>query len=440
MRGYTDAARGNLALQQERATQQANIDRTKAESAVAVGTAPSRISAADTAAKSARFGFDQSQQKLAAQIGSTMGQDPEFISATQAAQQAHANEDEPGVKQAGGVIISKIAAARQQMIAQGVPPEVAEANASFLIARASQDPGSVAGLLGGMLRSHLGAESQNATQTPSPAMMNTGSAVVPVTTGNAANTGIQPGMPAGPATALTVSPSERETMQIDPATGKPYVQQKTPAGAIQTAPIQGAFTPGGKVGALQIDMNARHRDETQKAAEGSAQAITNLDEMSQELKRNPSMVGTTDWRRQFAKTMSGLGLGFGEEATQADIMNKLAARMKQAGNTDAANEIAGMASPNIKMTPAALGRVISLTRSQEQKTTAQAQFFGSSSPDDPDYQQKRNTWQQNADPRVWEFANASPEERKAFLKPMTPGQQEAIKQKGKVLEQIGVKF
>lgn len=439
MRGYTDAARSNLDLQTARATQQATIEHAKAT--------------ADTAqigAKKARYAFDQSQQQQAAQFASTLAQDPELIQATadlNAAKRASAATNGPpdpandpyerAVANFGQLYAQKIGKVRADMLAAGLPADKVEGNAAHLSVLAMQHPEMVLPTVNAAIRSYMSPEAQNATQTPAPQMLNTGSAVMPVTAGNPANTGMQPGAQAGPATALTVSPSERETMAIDPATGKPYVQQKTPAGQIQTAPIQGSFTPGGKVAGMQIEMNAKHRDEAQKLAEGSAQTITNLDEMAQEVKKNPSIVGTSDFFRRATKALSAWGIG-SEDATQADIMNKLAARMAQGGNTDYAGQIKEMANPNIKMTPDALVRVTNMLKSVEQKNLTGAQFFGGLSPDSAEYQQKRNVWQQNADPRLWELKNSTDAERAKMLGALPPETKKALGEKLQTLRAAGL--
>lgn len=235
MRGYTDAARSNLDLQTARATQQATIEHAKATA-----------DTAQTGAKKARYAFDQSQQQQAAQFASTLAQDPELIDATKALGAAKALGPDAYEKAFGdfqGLYHDKISKVQSDMIAAGLPADKVATNAAHLTVLASTHPEQVLPTVSAAIRSYMSPEAQNATQTPAPAMAQTGSAIVPLATGNAANTGVQPGVQAGPATSLTIGPGAAEQIDTDSQGNKYIVQRDQHGTVLNTRPVPGASAP-----------------------------------------------------------------------------------------------------------------------------------------------------------------------------------------------------
>jgi hypothetical protein len=54
------------------------------------------------------------------------------------------------------------------------------------------------------------------------------------------------------------------------------------------------------------------------------------------------------------------------------------------------------------------------------------------------YSQKEMTFDQNADPRIWQFQNMNPQQRQAFKASMTPAQQASFGKQMRNLESLGV--
>jgi hypothetical protein len=108
--------------------------------------------------------------------------------------------------------------------------------------------------------------------------------------------------------------------------------------------------------------------------------------------------------------------------------------------TDAARSILQSAYPNSHMNKDAINEAADNLVGASQMTQAKARLlqgdFNSRNPQA--YSQKEMTFDQNADPRIWQFQNMNPQQRQAFKASMTPAQQASFGKQMRNLESLGV--
>ena len=96
-----------------------------------------------------------------------------------------------------------------------------------------------------------------------------------------------------------------------------------------------------------------------------------------------------------------------------------------------------MANPNYHMTKEAIQQTGNQLLGIEYKKIAAQQAFTGIPTNSPEYAQKMAVWNKNADPRLWEYANLSPNE-KAEWKKRNAAILPQLAQKAKALDAMGV--
>jgi len=126
--------------------------------------------------------------------------------------------------------------------------------------------------------------------------------------------------------------------------------------------------------------------------------------------------------------------------TATDVMAKnLAVLAAQGGNTDASRALGEMANPSYHMTADAAKKTSDQLIGIESKKAAAQRFFGGIATNDPQYQQRLQQWNQNADPRAFEYASKSPADRAVMKSELQKaGTWAEIEAKGRALHQMGV--
>ena len=183
--------------------------------------------------------------------------------------------------------------------------------------------------------------------------------------------------------------------------------------------------------------NAHFAQVTQDAAT-APNRIAALQTIKQEVPA--AVTGGGDYRRKFVSQLSGL-FGLANDAqTATDVMAKnLAVLAAQGGNTDASRALGEMANPSYHMTADAAKKTSDQLIGIESKKAAAQRFFGGIATNDPQYQQRLQQWNQNADPRAFEYATKSPADR-AVMKSelLRAGTWAEIEAKGRKLHEMGV--
>jgi len=116
--------------------------------------------------------------------------------------------------------------------------------------------------------------------------------------------------------------------------------------------------------------------------------------------------------------------------TASDLVDKNAAQIVSAirmgqggGGTDALQTLVGAANPNRHMTPAAIQEAADQLIASRQMSGAKAAHLNSAylAGDPVAYGTKALQFDQNADPRLWQLQNMSPDQQAAYVKALPPG-------------------
>ena len=222
--------RGATELQKSRATLQADIEQRKAESSkattdagVAAQTAQPRVAqqqaqteTAQTEARSAAFKLEGDQSAKAMQLASGLVQD------------ARIQKDDPnGIIDAANETYS-------QMVASGIPKNVADFWSSQIKAQAHQ-PGGALRLLSNITRAGAGAgTTANVINAPLSQVQ-----TAQGTQFQQLQPGAQGAVPAGGMAPVGVAPTQTETPAAD-ALGRPVIQKRDQQGGISYAPPPGS--------------------------------------------------------------------------------------------------------------------------------------------------------------------------------------------------------
>lgn len=144
-----------------------------------------------------------------------------------------------------------------------------------------------------------------------------------------------------------------------------------------------------------------------------------------------------------------LSLAGSEKATDAvtannlldKYSNQIVARLGTGGlGTDAARSILQSAYPNAHMTQGAINEAVDNLVGASQMTQAKARLLqGDYNARNPQsYNQKEMTFDQNADPRVWQFQNMNAQQRQAFKANMSADEQKRFGAQIRALVGLGV--
>lgn len=243
---------------------------------------------------------------------------------------------------------------------------------------------------------------------------------------------------AGPASTVQQQPAPT-TQVTDPRTGQPSLYGARPPLTPGSPPVATGTAPGVAEGITgPVATNNTHFAGVQTEAQGAPNRIAALQTIKQEAPA--AMTGGGDYRRTVLAQISGLFGLANDKQTATDVMAKnLAVLASQGGNTDAARALGEMANPSFHMTEEAAKRTADqLIGIEAKKQAAQAYFTGTPT-NSPLYAQKLTQWNQNADPRAFEYASKSPADQAAMKAEMKKaGTWDALRRKMVGLHDMGI--
>lgn len=223
-------------------------------------------------------------------------------------------------------------------------------------------------------------------------------------------------------------------------TGKPFSTSASAAG-VYAAPPLGAAT-GAEF--QQTDLGKRYSTLRDQAAQ--AQTTTSY-------LQNIKQLATAAATGQFADKQTLINsllstAGISEKATDTvtannlldKYSNQIVARLGQGGlGTDAARAILQSAYPNSHMTKEAINEAADNLIGANEMTKAKMALLAphGNAKDPVSYQQKEQTFDQNADPRLWQLKGMSAEEAQKYLSAMPPKVRADLQQRAKALKDIG---
>lgn len=219
-RGVVDLTKAKETLQSDISKAKSESERTQIETGVARDTAPARVTQQTELAKQAETKSNLDRFKLTGDyltktrdISRGLVNDPDVISG---------NAD---------AIIPKISAARQAMIDFGVPPAIAEVQASHLMTEAAKNPKGLRQILLNSINADVGAAgtATNIQEGGVPVTNNATSSVV--ATRPLAATPVGQTVP-GTQQTLQVPVTQREEASINPVTRSPMVTEKDAQGRV----------------------------------------------------------------------------------------------------------------------------------------------------------------------------------------------------------------
>jgi hypothetical protein len=394
------------------AWQQLGIQADQARSArnaadLSTATLPLSIRQAGAAASTAEIGTKQAQtqlsreqyQPLLTSIGS-LATDPAIVNYTKLSampdfktQMADPNSE---ASKAWLGTYRAITNARRTAVAQGTPDDVARDSVAQLLFQAAQDPASLVPEMIQSLKIAQGPGASSQQMFPAPQVLNTGQVAQPIAAGNPALTGVPAGAPQGMPTQMQLPPTQPVMRN-----GVPGVLGANPApGPVQTGPALGQ--PEAVQG--RVVPNVKHFADVQAAAIAAPQRITQLQEIKTLAPQ--AMTGDANTLRTILSKLAGyVGIEISVASqTKTDELAKATAQlMDRAGATDAAREVAAMATPNYKMTKEAINNVSSSLIGLERRNLAASKFFTGVPQDGPEYDKRLQTW------------NNIPQRDKAFM-------------------------
>lgn len=232
-----------------------------------------------------------------------------------------------------------------------------------------------------------------------------------------------------------------------------YARQLTGAGATQgpAAPPQADVTPvlapGAEKGATlsQDELSTKGKD--LQAANAAAQTVVARLQSIKMLAPQAITGGETARRDYFNSLLALAGVKGSEDSkTASDLVDKNSAqivaalRMGQGGaGTDALQTLLGAANPNRKMSKEAIQDAADQLIAAQKMNQAKANILlPSLNQRDPvAYSQKENTFDQNADPRIWQLQSLPPDQQAAYIKKMPPDVAKDLLSKRQALKQLG---
>jgi hypothetical protein len=382
-------ALSNNQVQLSNATLQPLITQAQAQSSTAV-----------TNTEQAKFNLTRDQAGAAFNASGALSTHPAIVQLTQLAGQPdfRATLARPGTPAHEAVNQSLIAlgAAQRQAESMGLPPDVADVMFGRLRAMAENDPRGLQAMLIQNLKVAQGPGASAQQMFPAPQMLNTGQVLQPVAAGNQYLTGVPVGEPQGASTQIELPPTTPVFRD-----GVPRLLGATRApGPVQTGPALGQ--PEAVQG--RVKPNVEHFAGVQAAAIAAPQRITQLQEIKTLAPQ--AMTGDANTLRTILSKLAGyVGIEVSSASqTKTDELAKATAQlMDRAGATDAAREVAAMATPNYKMTKEAINNVSSSLIGLERRNLAASKYFTGVQQDSPEYDKRLQTW------------NNIPQRDKAFM-------------------------
>jgi len=406
---FVDLGLKRNALQKSNATLAADIAQRQAESNVAVQSAPSQISQAQSQAGTA------AAQMSDAQLANLRNHTANMV------QQLETLRDDPQLD-------------RKKVVDSIVSSALTQNAPSAAIAQALQglpdkdDPQALRQfVMKGLVRTQQVAQHLNSI-APSPTFLNNGQQAVPVATGNPAITGVPAGTPQGVPTQMQLPPTTPTMVNGQPQYLGP--QGGAPAGPVPSGPAIGQVE--GTVG--PINVATKHYEGVVADAQPAQTRIAALQTIRQEAPQANTGHGVIgDFLRKFTQAYGG------DTATANDVMAKnLSVIAAQAGNTDAARALGEMGNPNYHMTKDAIEQTANQLVGIEKKKIAAQQFFSGVPTNSPDYSNRMAQWNKVADPRLFEYASLPDDQKAAWMKRLSPGVRAELAMKARQLDQMGV--
>jgi hypothetical protein len=268
---------------------------------------------------------------------------------------------------------------------------------------------------------------------PQPQFVNTGQAVTPVAVGNVQSLGPPAGTPAGVPTQVQPPPTTQVwnpiTKQMEMLGNRVGPQSGAGAGMPTGAPMGEQESVTGRVAS-----NKDHYDTVMKAGAAAPTRIAALQTIEQESK--DATLSGGDWRRTFWQKLGAL---WGTDIQAAnDVIAKNIALLSGVANTDLGKQLAEAATPGFAMGKEGIKRTVAQLVGIENKNLAGSRFFADKSSNDPSYGRARTLWDNNADPRLWEYASLSPEDKAAWKARTSQKVKDELAQKGRVIDQLGI--
>jgi len=277
---------------------------------------------------------------------------------------------------------------------------------------------------------------QQAQLSPTPGLVDTGGGVQPTVVTPAVG-GQPPSITtSGAPIAKTLPPT---TTTVD-AKGQP-IYLGGPSGG-PARPVPAANPPGfepavaGSVSAMNEDWQT-----TTRGGQDASRNIANL----QNIKRwsQDAVTGVGSDRRSLIAGLAGIvGMDKGEMAkTSTDLLAKNANMLALAGgDTNLARTLAESANPNNHMTKEAIQEAANQVISNHKMALAKQRYMGpfKNLNDPAAYNKALTEWNQNADPRVFQWAEMTAAERQAMKSRMSSTEQAEFRKKGQRLVELGV--
>lgn len=330
--------------------------------------------------------------------------------------------------------VNALMEARDRAVASGVPKVTAEGIFAPFIGKAAHGkPGELSQTLKTLLAQGLPAGGQVAAATPSGIGVTNNQQSQVVNTAPLAGPIGQP-IPGTqqqlqvPPTATTVGPGGQPT----------YVG---PRGQGQ-GPIPAGNPPGLEASAAGSAQTAnKDWESTVEAAKTASTDIANLTNIKRFASSAQTGVGAD--RRAFVAGLAGLlGIDYGEMTkTNTDLLAKNANMLALAGgDTNLAKTLAESANPNTHMTKEAINEAANQVMSQRRMALTKQEFLKSHKAlNDPNsYNTALTAWNQVADPRIFQWAHMSTEEKAGMKHSMTQREQAEFRDKIKRAVELGI--
>jgi hypothetical protein len=355
-------------VQLSNATLQPSIDQARAQASTAVsqaGTAAQNLSQQELATMRAYYAN-------AIQVGAAIAKDPSVS----------------GPEATGASAQATLTRAIADVLANSGAPTSAYAQAFAGLPDRTKgaQPQDYVRWIAGKLAAATEAATQLDRQFPAAQMVTNNQVIQPQAAGGmVAQT--PPGTPMGPPTQIQLPPTQ-PVMRGN----VPGVLGANPApGFVQTAPALG------QAAAVQgtVESNVKHFADVQTAAAAAPMRIAQLQDVKALAPQ--AVTGDANFKRQvFSKLAGYLGVVFDPTSqTATDELAKAAALLMERsgmGATDAAREVAAMATPNYKMTKEAINSVSNALIGMERRNLAASAYFNGVPQDSPEYGTRLQTW------------------------------------------------
>jgi hypothetical protein len=256
-------------------------------------------------------------------------------------------------------------------------------------------------------------------------------------------------------------PEEFNTPGYASALDKEIAQQKNPkllailqqerarmSASPSTGPMAAEPPAGFDKGQVNSQEELSKSYTTQKDAHQNAQTTNSyLGEIVAQA--NKAAVGPQSDKMQYVNGL--LSLAGNERATDATTANNLldkysnqiVARLGGGGmGTDAARSILTSAYPSAKMNLPAIQEAVANIKGANSMTMARTNIVApyGDNRDPVGYSQAARTFDANADPKIFQFMQMSPDQKAAFKAKMSPPEMADFRKRGAALDSLGVKF